>query len=129
MALVAVIPGALEGERTERGGEGLGPAPGEACLTAARAGQVRTLFIAVVAIELPGDGLAHELQRHPPGFGLQRLEVVEPTRANQVRDLGRALLRERRLEPPFFSGVAGLFASRCTSHKRVLTSTNSRVRR
>ena len=60
VALLAVIPGALEGERTQRGGEGLGPAPGEAGLTAALAGQVRSLLVGPLGIELPGDGLAHD---------------------------------------------------------------------
>ena len=126
---LAVVPGTLECQRTQRGGEGLGAAPGQACLATALAGQARSLLVAPLGIELPGNGTPHELQRYPSRFGLKRLEVGEATDTDQGLDLGREFLRERRFKPPFFSGVAGLFASRCASHKRVLTSTNSRVRR
>ena len=84
------------------------------------------LLVAVVGVELARDGLPHELQRHPPGFGLERLEVVKSALADQALGFGADLRGERRFKPPFFSGAP---ASNCASHKRVLTSTNSRVRR
>ena len=49
----------------------------------------------MVGIEPPSDGLPHNLQCHPPGFGLDRLEVIDDTLADQVLDLGLDLLRER----------------------------------
>ena len=58
---LAVIPGTLQRQRAESGGEGLGPAPGEACVGAAGAGQARSLLVAMVSIELLGHGLAHDL--------------------------------------------------------------------
>ena len=126
---LAVVPGALQSQRAQRGGEGLGPAPGQARLGAALAGQMGALLVAVVGVERARDGLAHELQRHPPGFGLERLEVVKSALADQALGLGADLRGERRFKPPFFSGAPDLFASNRASHKRVLTSTNSRVRR
>jgi len=122
-----VIPGAFQRERTQRGDEGLGPAPGEACLGAARAGQVRALLVAMVGVESLGDDLAHELQCHPSGFGLDGLEVVECAGADQPFDLGLDLLRNRRVQTPLFPGVAGRSASSFASHIRALTSTNSRT--
>ncbi len=35
-------------------------------------GRYGPLLVAMVGVELAGDDLAHELQRHPPGFGLER---------------------------------------------------------
>ena len=102
VAPLAVIPGALERQRAQRGGEGLGPAPGEACLGAARAGQMRSLLVAVVGVEPSGERLPHELQRHPTGFGLDRLEVIHDALADQPLDLGLDLLRDRRVQTPFF---------------------------
>ena len=129
VAPLAVIPGTLQSQRAQRGGEGLGPAPGQARLGTALAGQMGALLVAVVGVEPAGDGLAHELQRHPPGFGLDRLEVLNSAVADQALGFGADLRGERRFKPPFFSGAAGPPASNRTSHKRVLTSTNSRVRR
>ena len=86
------------------------------------------MLVVVVGVEYAGEGLAHELQCHPSGFGLDGLEVVEGTDPYQVLDLGLDLLRERRVKPPLFSGAAGLFASSRASHIRSLTSTNSRTK-
>ena len=66
---------------------------------------------------------------HPPRFGLDRLEVVKSALADQALGFGADLRGERCFKPPFFSGTADPPASNCASHKRVLTSTNSRVRR
>ena len=66
---------------------------------------------------------------HPPRFGLDRLEVVKSALADQALGFGADLRGERRFKPPFFSGAPDPPASNCASHKRVLTSTNSRVRR
>ena len=126
---LAVIPGTLQRQGAQRGREGLGPAPGQARLGAALAGQMGALLVAVVGVELARDGLPHELQRHAPGFGLERLEVVKSAPADQALGFGADLRGERRFKPPFFSGAPGPPASNCASHKRVLTSTSSRVRR
>ena len=126
---LAVIPGTLQRQGAESGGEGLGTAPGEARLGAALAGQMGAPLVAVVGVELARDGLPHELQRHPPRFGLDRLEVVNSALADQALGFGADLRGERRFKPPFFSGAPDPPASNCASHKRVLTSTNSRVRR
>ena len=48
------------------------------------------LFVAVVGVELARDGLPHELQRHAPGFGLERLEVVKSALADQALGFGAA---------------------------------------
>ena len=124
---LAVIPDTLQSHRAQRGSEGLGPAPGQARLSTALAGQMGALLVAVVGIEPARDGLAHELQRHPPRFGLERLEVVESALADQPLDLGLDLLRDRPVETPFFTGVAGLSTSSRASHIRPLTSTSSRT--
>ena len=47
---VAVIPSTLQRERAQRGGEGLGPAPGETRLVAALAGQVCSLLVGPVGV-------------------------------------------------------------------------------
>ena len=82
----------------------------------------------MVGAELAGDDLPHELQRHPPGFGLDRLEVVEHAIADQVRGFGSDLAADLRLER---RGELILWAAltvwSCTSHMRVLTSNSSRV--
>ena len=127
MASVAVIPGALQRQGAESGGEGLGPTAGEARLAAARAGQVRSLVVGVVGIEPVGDSLPHDLQRNPPRFGFDRLEVIDDPLADQPLDLGLDLLPDRRGETPLFAGMAGGFASSCTSQIRPLTSTSSRT--
>ena len=124
---LAVIPGALQRQGAESRGEDLGPAPGEACLAAAPARQARSPVVAMVGIEPVGDGLPHDLQCHPPGFGLDRLEVIDDTLADQPLDLGLNLLRDRRAETPLFPGVARLSASSLASHSRPLTSTRSRT--
>ena len=98
-------------------------------LGAALAGQMGSVVVAMVGVELARDGLPHELQRHPPRFGLDRLEVVNSALADQALGFGAELRGERRFKPPFFSGAPDPPASNCASHKRVLTSTNSRVRR
>ena len=97
VASVAVIPGALQRQGAESGGEGLGPTAGEARLAAARAGQVRSL---VVGIEPVGDSLPHDLQRYPPRFGLNRLEVVEGALADQPLDLPQSTGYVRRSVSP-----------------------------
>ena len=61
--------------------------PGEAGLTAARARQAWSPVVAMVGIEPVGDGLSHGLQRHPPGFGLDCLEVIRYALADQPLDL------------------------------------------
>jgi len=52
----------------------------------------------MVGVELVGDGLPHDLQRHPPRFGLERLEVVEHAIADQARGFGGDLAADLRLE-------------------------------
>ena len=86
-------------------------------------------MVAVIGIERPGDGQTHDLQRHTPCFGLEGLEVLETTNADQALDLGgrfAADVRRDRRDDFFF--LASLIVSRCTSHNRVLTSIRSRVR-
>ena len=85
--------------------------------------------VGLVGFKLPGDGLPHDLQRHPPGFNLDRREVdlIEHTIADQPLNLGLDFLRDRRVESPLFAGAAGLFASSCASHIRPLTSISSRT--
>ena len=63
-----------------------------------------------------GAGRGGHNGRHPSGFGLDRLEVVEDARADQLLDLGADLHAERRFKPHFS-------APRLTHrfHKRVLT--------
>ena len=106
---LAVIPGPLKRQRPQHSGEGLGAAPGEACLGTALAGQVRPLLVGMVelCIELAGDGLPHDLQCHPSGFGLDRLEVVEHASADQGRGFASGLAADIGLKPAkrsFFLG-------------------------
>ena len=81
----------------------------------------------MVGIEPVGDSLPHDLQCNPPSFGLDRLEVIDDTLADQPLDLGLDLLPDRRVETPLFPGVAGLSASSLASHIRPLTPTSSRA--
>ena len=129
VTMIAVVPGALQRQGAQRGGEGLVPAPGEARLAAALAGQVGSPLVRAVGVEPPSDGLPHDLQRHTSGFNLNHLEVdvIERTIADQPLDLGLDLLRDRRVETPLFSAAAGLFASSRASQIRPLTSTSSRT--
>ena len=83
----------------------------------------------MVGVEPAGDGLPHNLQRHPSRFGLDRLEVVEYAIADQARGFGGDLAADFRLERR--DGIffwADLMDSSCASHIRVLTSNSSRVR-
>ena len=98
MASFAVILGALQ--RIESGGEGLGPAAGETCLATAVTEQPRSPVVGMVGVQPVGDGLSHDLQRHPPCFGLDRLEVIDYTLADPPLDLGLDLLCKRRIETP-----------------------------
>ena len=50
----------------------------------------------MVGVEPPDDGLPHDLQRHPPGFGLDRLKVIECAVADQARGLGGDLVADFR---------------------------------
>ena len=59
---------------------------------------MRPLLVGPVGIELLGDGLAHELQRHAPGFGLDGLEVIEPAIVDQGRGFGREFAADIGLE-------------------------------
>ena len=95
---LAVIPGTLQRQGAESGGEGLGTAPGQARLGAALAGQMGSVVVAMVGVELARDGLPHHLQRHPLGFGLDRLEVVEYAIADQARGFGDDLPVDFRLD-------------------------------
>ena len=86
VATVAMIPGTLQRQWAESGGEGLGPASREAGLAAARAGQVRSPGVGMVGIEPVGDGLPHDLQRDPPRLGLDRLEVIDDIQSSLARE-------------------------------------------
>ena len=70
------------------------------------------------ALSLPSDGLPHDLQRHTSGFNLNHLEVdvIERTIADQPLDLGLDLLRDRRVETPFFPLRSA--CSRPAAHRR-----------
>ena len=114
VAALAVIPGALQFELAERGGEGLPAAPSIAGGRATGAGQVGTPLVRTVGVETPAERSAHDAEGQPPGCGLDGLEVdpVERTRADQPLDLGRRLRRDRGLDRPLFAGSAGCLASR-----------------
>ena len=60
----------------------------------------------MVGVEPADDGLPHDLQRHPPRFGLGRLEVVEDAVADQARRFGGNLAADFRLDrrDEFFLG-------------------------
>lgn len=89
-ATVAVIPGPLETERSEQGGEGLLPAPGMARLLPARARKTGALVVRMVGVEAPGQRPPHSQQRELPGRGLDDLEVetVERSGADHAVEFG-----------------------------------------
>ena len=130
-AVRAVIPGALQNDRAERGDEGLAPATGVAGLRPARAGSPRTLLVGAVGVQVRGDGPPHDLERQPPRRRLDRLEVDAVRRpcADQPLDLGADLRRDGFREAPFFAAsAASRPVARRAWHNASLTSINSRVR-
>ncbi len=86
---------------------------------------MRTLVVGMVGIEPAGDGLVHELQRHPPRFGLERLEVIEHARADQplgfVGELAAELRLDRRDETFAVTALSWM------SHIWALTSNSARA--
>ena len=102
VTMIAVVPGALQRQGAQRGG-GLVPAPGEARLAAALAGQVGSPLVRAVGVEPPSDGLPHDLQRHTSGFNLNHLEVdvIERTMISRSTSVSiSCAIAEWR--PPFF---------------------------
>ena len=59
---------------------------------------MRSLVVAMIGVEPAGDGLAHDLQRNPSRFGLDRLEVVKCAVANQARGFGVDFAADLRLD-------------------------------
>ncbi len=101
-AMLAVMPGALQRQGAESGGEGPGPTAGEARLAAAVAGQAGFPAVGMVGVEPAGDGPPHDPQGHAPGFGLDRLEVVDDARTDQPLGFGGGRRRDLGFERPLF---------------------------
>ena len=116
---IAVVPGALQRQGAEGGGEGLVPAPGEARLAAALAGQVGSPLVGSVGVEPPSDGAATPQD-------LNHWKSMSLSAADQPRPRSRS--PAQRVETPLFSAAVGLFASSRASQIRPLTSTSSRTR-
>ena len=131
VAVLAVIPGALQFDLAQRRREGLAPATGVSGLRAARAGLSRTLLLGAVGVQAPGDRPAHDPQRQPPGRRLDRLEVdvVRGPRADPARGFGRDLRRDARRKAPFFAASprSHRLLARCAFQNRSLTSISSRT--
>ena len=118
VTMIAVVPGALQPQGAEGGGEGLVPAPGEARLAAALAGQVGSPLVGPVGVEPPSDGLPHDLQRHTSGFNLNHLEVdvierTSPISRSTSVSISCAIAEWR---PPFFPLRSA--CSRPAAHRR-----------
>ena len=131
-AVVAVIPGAAQGHRTEGGGEGPGSVACVAGLGAAATGQRGAVMVGGVAVEESGDRQTHQVQGALAGGGLDRLEVeaVENAVADQAFGFGGDLGGDLRLEAPFFGASAAGARWSARSRRwqmRSLTSMSSRV--
>src|SRR5260370_8418640 len=130
MAGVAVVVSATQGERTDRGLEGLCHAPCVGSLPAAPTVQRWPCIVRQIGVEPTLDGAGRDLQGLSLGGRLDGLEVnaSRGARSNQRLDFGDDLGRELFLEPPFSPSVRARSAASRWSQSCSLISTNSRPR-